>query len=254
MTNDILNAMRPSMRSRLLVGVLAVFAAACAVRLGGSGPEPYRVVAVPAGKDEAAATVAERIRAEEAQLVLVTAERDSAWFAELATAVGLELSGPGHTGPRSMAFLTGLKLLGDTSIVLVPESGGRIHMHDALYEISENRQLDLMLVDVDGVQNLRDGVRTLLMYIASDVGNNVPLVMGVSAPTTQVDDSVAVLLRAAFASARDCASASDDGDSNAISAVEGLQLLYGPPARMQCQSARAMAGDAGISARLVVTR
>jgi hypothetical protein len=109
-----------------------------------------------------------------------------------------------------------------------------------------------MLVDVDGVTNLRDGVRTLLMYIASDVGNNVPLMMGVSAPTTQRDDSVAVLLRAAFASARDCAG--DNGDSNGITAVEGLQLLYGPPARMQCQNARAMPGDAGISARLVVTR
>jgi hypothetical protein len=242
------------MRSRLMIGVLAVLTTACAVRLGGRSPEGYRVVAVPASQGETAASVAERIRAEDAQLVLLTADGDSAWFTELATAVGLELSGPGHTGKRGMAFLTNLKLLGDTSIVLAPESGGRIQMHDALYEISENRHLDLMLVDVDGVENLRDGVRTLLMYIASDVGNNVPLVMGVSAPRTQVEDSVAVLLRAAFANARDCAEASDDGDANGINAVEGLQLLYGPPARMQCQSARAMPGDAGISARLVVGR
>jgi hypothetical protein len=248
--SPIARGVRPALPSAIL---LLALLAACAVRLGGPSPEPYRVLAVPAAADESPGAVAERIRSEEAELVLVSAERDSAWFSELASAVGLGLSGPGRTGPRGMAFLTGLELLGDTSIILQLESGERIHMHDALYEIGEDRQLDLMMVDFDAVTNLREGVRTLLMYIATDVGNNVPLVMGVSAATTAADDSVAVLLRAAFASASDCAEAGSDGGNDGP-AVDGLQLLYGPPARMQCESARALPGDSGISARLIVGR
>ncbi len=244
--------MRQAMIAALMISLLA----ACAVRLGGPSPAPFRVVVLSSAETDAAA-VAAAIREQNGQIALVTADRDSAWFAEVASGAGLELSGPGHTGPHSMAFLTSqLKLLGDTSIVLLVPSGGRIHMHDALYEIAENRQIDLMMVDVDGVQDVRDGVRTLLMYIASDVGNSVPLVLGVSARTTQVDDSVAVLLRAAFASAKDCAAAdgsSGDGASASI-AVAGLALLYGPPARLQCEDARMTGNGQGISARLVVGR
>lgn len=240
------------MLRKLLGSLLTVSIAACAVNLGAPSPQPYQVVALPVGADGAAAEVAERITAQGAQIAFVTAERDSAWFAEVAGASGLGLSGPGHTGPRSLAFLTNLELLGDTSIVLLVPSGGRIHMHDALYEVDEDRNLDLMLVDMDGARDLRDGVRTLLQYIASDVGNSVPLMLAVTAPQTMVDDSVAVLLRAAFANARLCAGTAEDGAT--LPAAEGMALLYGPPAQMQCESARALPGHSGISARLVVGR
>lgn len=236
------------MRHVSIAVLLLLMSAACAVRLGGPSPEPYRVVAVPARAADSATTVAESIRGEGGQLALIAADRDSAWFADVASQTGLELSGPGTTGPRGLAFLSGLRILGDTSIVLLVPSGGRIHMHDALFEVAENRNIDLMLVDVVGMSDVRDAVRTLLSYIASDVGNSVPLVMGIAAPTTAAEDSVVALLRAAFANAGDCAA------DSAVIDVPGLRLLYGPPARMQCDEAKALPGDAGISARLVVGR
>lgn len=233
---------------KLLAPAALLFMVACAVRLGGSSPEPYRVLAIPAGSSSSAADIAQHITSEGGQLALIAADRDSAWFADVAARAGLELSGPGTTGPTGLAFLTSLPILGDTSIVLLPPSGGRIHMHDALFEVDEDRTIDLMAIDVEGVQDVRDGVRTLLSYIASDVGNSVPLILAVSSPATAVDDSVATLLRAAFANAADCAA---DGDAVVI---PGLRLLFGPPARMQCEEARTLPGGAGISARLVVGR
>ncbi len=235
------------MRTAKLVPI-AVLLAACAVRLGGPSPVDYRVVAIPADAAGTPAEVAGRLTGEGAQLALIAADRDSAWFAQVAEASGLDLSGPGTTGPRGLAFLSALPILGDTSIVLLAPGGGRIHMHDALFEIDEDRVIDMMLIDVEDVSDVRDGVRTLLSYIASDVGNNVPLVMAVSAPRTEADDSVAVLLRAAFANAGDCSI--DTGEI----AITGLRLLYGPPALMNCEDVRVLPQNAGISARLVVGR
>lgn len=242
------------MRNRLIVSLLVPLLAACAVRLGGGGPEAYTVVSIAAAEGATAAQVAEQLRAAGAQLALVSADRDTAWFGQVAEAAGLELSGPGRTGPHGLAFFAPLELLGDTSIVLLVPSGGRIHMHDALYQIEENRFIDLMMVDVDNVQDLRDGVRTLLSYIASDVGHNVPLVLAVTAPTTAVDDSVAVLLRAAFANARDCGARPTNGESGGVAPVP-LELLYGPAARLQCETAALLDGGlGGVSARLIVNR
>lgn len=245
------------MRNRLLVSLLIPLLGACAVRLGGTSPVPYGVAALTAGANVTPAQVAERLREAGADIALVSATRDSAWFAAVAEAAELELSGPGTTGPRGMAFLAPLELLGDTSIVLSVPSGGRIHMHDALYRVDEDRLLDLMMVDVDSVQDLRDGVRTLLSYIATDVGNSVPLVLAVTAPTTAVDDSVAVLLRAAFANARECGarSTNDNGDDRPSGASVPLELLYGPIARMQCETASILEGaPSGIGARLIIGR
>lgn len=237
-------------RHTLLATLLIATAAACAVRLGGPSPLPVRVVAIHADQVDSPDAIAERIRAEGGEFVLVTADQDSTWFARLATASGLQLSGPGTTGPRGMAFLTGSEILGDTSIVLLVPSGGRIHMHDALFQIEEERNIDLMFIDVIGVENLQDGVRTLLSYIATDVGNNIPLIIGVTAQDVEVDDTVASMIRAAFSSARDCA----DDASAIMAATERLHLLYGPPARLRCESAAPLPGDAGVTARLVVGR
>lgn len=237
------------MKQAILTTLALALLTACAVRLGGPSPKPYNVVAIHAGDAETPADIAARIKATTADLALVAANHDTAWFAEVAREAGLELSGPGQTGDHGLAFFTKLKILGDTSIVLLVPSGGRIHMHDALYEIEENRNLDLMMIDVDGVTNLRDAARTMLSYIATDVGNNVPLVVGVAAPMTQTDDSLATLIRAAFENARDCAA--DSGGEGWTGDVAGLHLLYGPPARMQCENARAMPEEASIRARLI---
>lgn len=237
------------MRQAIGATLLLALFTACAVRMGGHKPEPYSVVAVHARDGEAAQDVAAQITAQGGQIAFVTADRDTAWFGEIATQTGLELSGPGRTGRNGLAFYTNLKILGDTSIVLLIPSGGRVHMHDALFEISEDRNIDLMFIDVDGVEDLRDATRTLLSYIATDVGNNIPLIIGVAAPSTQVDDSVALLIRAAFSNARDCAA--DAGGEAWAGDVAGLHLLFGPPARMQCENARAVLEEGSISARLI---
>ena len=76
----------------------------------------------------------------------------------------------------------------------------------------------------------------------------------VTAPTTAVDDSVAVLLRAAFANARDCGARPTNGESGGVAHVP-LELMFGPGARLQCETAALLDGGVGgVSARLIVNR
>lgn len=238
------------MTRRLLSAALLLSSTACAVRLGGSKPEEYGTLgmAVPAGASVAA--VADVIRQAGARIVLFTAERDSAWFAEVATATGLALSGPSRTEPAGKAFLTNLEILGDTSIVLGVADGTRMHLHDALYQIEEGRHIDLMFVRIAETSDLRDATRALLGYIATDVGANAAVMIALDAPTPQAGDSVAVLLRAAYTSARECA-----GPAAAAAPPGRLQLFYGPSARARCKSARLIDYEGQpITAELVVGR
>src|SRR5690606_29463588 len=190
---------RRSVTIRILGAAAAVVAlAGCAVRLGGPAPKEYQALALIATDADSPAQVAERIASVSADLVLLSAPaaRDSAWFAQIATAAALQQSGPGRTGPRALGFFTNnLELLGDTSIVLAAGEG-RLHMHAALYQIEENRLVDLMLVTVDSVADLREAARTLLSYISTDVGPTAAVVLGLSGPTPQASDSISVLLRA----------------------------------------------------------
>jgi hypothetical protein len=241
---------------RLLGAAAAVVAlAGCAVRLGGPAPEEYQALALIATDTDTPAQVAERIASAGADLVLLSAPstRDSAWFAQIATAAALQQSGPGRTGDRALGFFTNnLELLGDTSIVLAA-GAGRLHMHDALYQIEENRLVDLMLVTVDTVADLREAARTLLSYISTDVGATAAVVLGLSGPTPQASDSIGVLLRAYLPNAHGCAgSAETDGTAAEDSAV---RLFYGPVVRVECLSARTLdAPGSPVTARLVVGR
>lgn len=235
------------MRAVPIVATLTacVALAACSLRLGGPGPEEFDTVALylQAGTD--ATQMAQAIRTAGADIVLLSAPQDSAWFARVSEAADLDLSGPGTWDGRAMAFLTDMEILGDTSLVLEVPGGGRVLMHDALYEISQERHVDLMMVRFTGT-DLRAAVRTLLGYIATDVGSTASLILAVDAETPQAADSAAALMRATLANARDCRG----GD-----AVAGarLRLLYGPSARVTCQSAGAQAEPAaGVSARLQV--
>ncbi|MGH7504961.1 MAG: hypothetical protein ACRELX_04905, partial [Longimicrobiales bacterium] len=186
------------------VAVLAFAVCACAVRLGGPSPEEYQALALAASETTSAAEAAQQIQSVSADLVMISGQQDSAWFAEVASTAGLPLSGPGTTGPTAMAFLSRLELLGDTSIVLAAGEG-RMHMHDALYQIDEDRLLDLMMVSIQPDADLREAVRTLLSYIATDVGATAAVLLGVDAPTVEAGDSISVLMRAAFANAYECA-------------------------------------------------
>jgi hypothetical protein len=233
-----------------LITAAALFLAACAVRLGGPTPEEYSAVALIAGTAESPTDVAARLRTAEAELVLLGADRDSAWFAAVASEMGLTLSGPGRTGPRAMGFLTGLEILGDTSIVLAVREGGRIHMHDALYAVDKNRHIDLMMVRLEQTADLRAAVRTLFGYIATDVGASAALLLAIDADSPQQADSAAVLMRATLNNAVEC------GEGNEAPAAEPqVQLLYGPSARLSCRTARVIAGSPpAVSARVVVNR
>jgi len=238
------------MIGRVLAAAALLACTACALRLGGSKPEEYGTLGMAVPASASASAVAGVIKQANAQIVLLTAERDSAWFAEVSTATGLALSGPGRTEPAAKAFLTNLEILGDTSIVLGVADGTRMHVHDALYQIEEGRDVDLMFVRIGPDTDLRDAVRALLGYVATDVGPNAALAIAVDAPTPQAGDSVAVLLRAVYTSARECA-----GPDTAGSAAGRIQLFYGPSARVRCARARTINYEGTpITADLVVAR
>jgi hypothetical protein len=231
------------------VVLAAVAVGACGGPFGGGGPDAYQVLAFRAAQGATAQEVAARIGGADAAVVLLSADRDSAWFEAVASGAGLTLSGPGRTGDLGMAFLTNLEILGDTSLVLAVPEGGSVHMHDALYRINQSRQLDLMMVRFDA-PDLRAAVRRLFAYIATDVGSRVAVLLAIDAASPQAADSAAVLMRAHYGSALECA--------GAVSAPAGLgpvRLVYGPSARLTCQSARILPGDPpGVAAGVVFAR
>lgn len=233
-----------------LAAVVGVVLAGCAVRLGGPSPERYVAVAARAGGEDAAATAA-RLQGNGAELVLLTADRDSAWFAEVAQRMDLKLSGPGRTGPAGMAFLTPMEPVGDTSLVLEVPGGGRIHMHDALYEIDEDRHIDLMLIRIEGESSVSAAVSRWLEYYASDVGNASAVLLALETTTPAAADSVTLALRSALASVADCG---ERGDQGAM-ATGTLRLFYGPQARIACERGQVVYPDPPtLLARVVVGR
>jgi hypothetical protein len=240
--------MNPAARLLILfLGTLAV--GACAARLGGGGPQEYEVLAFRAAANAAPADVAGRIGAANGDIVLLSADRDSAWFAAVAAATGMGLSGPGATGAIGMAFLARLEVVGDTSLVLEVPGGGSVHMHDALYRVNKDRFVDLMSVRFDA-PDLRAAVRRLLDYIATDVGADVPVLLAVDGATPQMADSAAILMRAYYNSDTDCRESTIPAGT-----VLPLRLLYGPSALAACRSSRLLPGAApGVAARVTVTR
>jgi hypothetical protein len=232
-----------------------VATAACAVRLGGPSPQEYRTLAMGAGPSATSAEVAQIVRDAGANVVLLAAEQDTAWFTAVSNETGLALSGPGTTERTAKAFLTNLKVLGDTSIVLGIADGSRMHMHDALYEIEENRHLDLMLVGLSERSDLREAVRALLSYIATDVGPNAALMIAIDAPSPAAGDSVATLLRAAYTNAIECTQSNGSTDGPRVSQTGNVRLFYGPSARVRCEDARTLQANGDpIVAQLIVSR
>ena len=239
-------------RTAVLLPLITLTIAACAVRLGGPSPEEYDVAAVFELRDADADAVARSLRDVGAEIVLMAAERqDSAWFNYVGYAAGLVVSGPGATTGRGYAFLTtpALEILGDTSLILPVAGGGGVHMHDALYRIDEYRNIDLMLVRLEG-PDVEAALDTLLRYIATDVPADASLILGLDGPSPAAADSVAWMVRATIADASECRDA-----SAADAAQPPVRLLYGPSARISCRSARNLTGAvSGIVARLEVGR
>lgn len=236
------------MRGNVGLVLLTAISAACAVRLGGPKPEAYTAVVARAAQEDAA-TAAARLRASEPQLVLLAADRDSAWFAAVAQQLGLKLSGPGRTGPSGLAFFTSMEAVGDSSLVLSVTGGGRIHLHDALYPVDKERHIDLMLAQIEAGAGIREAVRALLGYYATDVGTTSAVVLGIETATVVAADSVALLIRSAFGNLQDCGNGTTDGATPSGT----LRLYYGPQARIDCARGRAVsASPPTLSARVVV--
>jgi hypothetical protein len=233
----------------LILLLAALTATSCAVRVGGGGPREYDVVALRADAGAQPGAVAGIIGAAGADIVLLSAERDTAWFMAVAAESGFELSGPAASGPVGLAFLTRLEQVGDTSLVLNVPGGGRIHMQDALYRTGGGRFIDLMAIRFEG-DDVRAAVRRLLDYIATDVMAQVPVLLAVDAPTPAQADSVAVLMRAYYASEVDCR------DTTIVhGASQSVRLLYGPSARITCRSSRPLPAQVtGAAARVVTGR
>ncbi|MGH7501648.1 MAG: hypothetical protein ACREL7_07800 [Longimicrobiales bacterium] len=239
------------MKRILAVSAAALLSAGCAVNLGGPSPEEYETVALTAPVDASPEEVADIVRGAGAAIALITSPQDSAWFARVSELTGLALSGPGLTESPAKGFLTNLEVLGDTSIVLGLGDSTRMHMHDALYQVGENRLLDVMLIGMGAESDVREAARTLLSYIATDVGANAAIIIGVQAPTVETADSLATLLRAAYATAWECVGT---GNGERVR-QSSLRLFYGPSARMRCSSARILEAEGSpIAAHLIVGR
>lgn len=212
--------------------VIVMTATACAT-LGGPSPVEYTAVALDAG-DATPAQLAAQLQETGADVALVRAAREDAWFAQLATASGLELSGPARRQDVALGFLSSLELLGDTTIA-VPLEGDDMLMQDALYQVADERYLDMMFVRVPDGADLPVAARALYQYIATDVMADAALVLGVSTGTPAEAREMERLLRAAFAYATECGGI--DGAEQST-----YRVFFGPVARVRCVEARRLAG------------
>jgi hypothetical protein len=237
-----------------LLGMMAVLGlTACAVNMGGPRNIDLSTVALRTAPAAAAEDVAAALLRVSADVALVAARGDSAWFARVAALTGLTVSGPAGAGDLSIGFLAG-EPVGDTTLTLSYD-GGSFTVHDALYEVADERYLDLMAFRVDDAAAARPAIGALLRYMATDVMNSAAVVMAVAVPTAAVGDSVARMLTPAYYDALRCetgpAPAEDRAEDRAA-----IRLFYGPEARIFCRAAAAERPEAGdlVRASLVLGR
>lgn len=239
-------------RGSILPMLFLLVASGCSVRLGGPGPVEYRTVALSTGAGTLPDQVAEYIRQANANLVLLAAQEDSTWFAEVARRSKLTLSGPGDAGGVALAFLASAPL-GDTTVALPLETGGSVVVHDALYRVDKHRYLDLLALRVDNAAAVRPVVQALLRYVATDVMTDAAVVLAVAVPDAPTGDALAALLDPIFRDARSCLPESSRGDK--VAAGAGMRLFYGPEARLRCEGARQLGDPAApVVVQLVVDR
>jgi hypothetical protein len=140
--------------------------------------------------------------------------------------------------------------LGDTTITL-PYDGGRLTVHDALYDLGDRRLLDLLAFRVEDGADARAAIRALLEYVATDVDNAAAVVMAAAVPSPAVGDSVARMFSPGYYDALRC----ETGQAS-TPARGGLRMFYGPEARIYCEAATAAEAEVGdlIRASLVLGR
>jgi hypothetical protein len=211
----------------LILGSLVL--AACASALSGPKDISVTTVALRASPGASAESVAAAIGGAGARAALVAAPRSEDWFQAVATATDLTLSGPAEVGDLGLAFLAP-EPVGDTTIAL-PYGDTELVIRDALYEIEEDRLLDLIAFRVSDETVVRDAIRRLMEYVATDVNNAAALVMAVAVPNSAAADSVARMLSPGYYDAARCEVGQD------ATTGPGIRLFYGPDARVYCTNA-----------------
>ena len=231
------------------LALVLLVVAGCAVRLGGAKPVEYDTVAIQFSAGTSVADAATQLRELNADVALIATHGDTAWVRQLAQQTQLVSSRPGTAGDVTLAFLA-TQPVGDTTLTLKVEGGGGIRLHDALYNVDKVRRLDLMTAVFESGTSARDGVRTLLNYIATDVMGDAAVALAVQPTTPAAGDSIAELTRAAIADTWECTGA---GKSSENAPPMALRLFYFPAARMQCLSARVVeSANHPVVARLIV--
>lgn len=253
--------------SALLLLVLIV---GCAVRLGGPQPRNYTAVAIRADQTTSMEAIRHAIESAGADLALIAAPADTAWFEAIAERTGHTMSGPGMADGVGLALFAG-EAVGDTTVFLRGQGGAGLVLQDALYEVSDGRYLDLILVRVEPDASAVDAADALLDYIATDVMQQSAVVLGIDAGAAAGDptgarmealaDSLSGMLRPAFMGAAGC---EDVGPSPEALDRSGMRFLYGPELRILCEQARLLPDGGsrndgpgnvrGIIARIVVRR
>lgn len=233
----------------IATAMLAVLIAGCAVRLGGPKPTDQDALALRLTDSATPDQIAALLKQRGVEVAILSSTRDSAFYAATAAAAGMKMTRVGRTGTGTFAFL-GPQAIGDTTLTLKVQGGGEVRLHDALYRIDKQRRLDLMAVRIAPEANLRESVRTLLAYFATDVLPNAAIVFAIEPPTPALGDSVSVLMRAAFADAWECTREGHDGTRNVDLPI---RLFYGPSMRVRCDGAERLNESGGaILAHLVL--
>ena len=225
---------------RLSLSLLALTLVLTACAVGRRGPKdiPLTTAAVGPTADAAAAAVGAALTRAEVDAALINGPVDSTWLATVAEIAGLTVSGPATVGEATMAFLAG-EPVGDTTVVLSYQ-GGALTVLDALYEVEEERYLDLLTFRIGDAASARPAIRALLRYMATDVMNSAAVVMAVSVPSAAVGDSVGRFLSPAYFDALRC-----EPGLAPPSAREGIRLFYGPESRAYCRASTVEARDIG---------
>lgn len=217
-------------RLSLSLLALTLFMAGCAVGMRGVKSIPVTAVALRPAPDVGPEAVGAALVESEADVAFVTGAVDSAWLASVAGIAELTVSGPAVVGDVRLAFLGG-EPVGDTTIVLSHDQGA-LTVHDALYEVDDDRYLDLLVFRVDDVATARPAIAALLRYMATDVMNSAAVVMAVEVGSAAAGDSVGRFLSPAYFDALRCEPGLATPSERA-----GIRLFYGPEARVYCRAA-----------------
>jgi hypothetical protein len=234
--------------ARITVVVIAMLVAACAARTKGEADLSHEkdTIALRVA-NESSEQIAQLIKDQGVEVAIISSNKDSAWFADVATRAGLKSSRPGRAGNSVFAFI-GPTAIGDTTLSLKVAGGGEIRVHDALYRIDKNRRLDLLAVKVEPGVNLTESMKSLLQYVSTDVMANAAVILAIEPPNPIVGDSIAVLIRPVYADAWECTRAGRDRTQNRELPI---RLFYGPGVRIRCKGAdRLDAGGGSLLARL----